>query len=102
MKSNEYLKNCIDMFSIADHITDDAKIEMFITYAKMVLQESKAQDISSSAVLAVSLPSLSEILIKSKEYESGSEMNDRYRRIGFQDGMQTMKTIVELQLKARQ
>lgn len=37
MKPNEYLAQCVKVLSLADYVTDAAKIEMFLTFHRLSL-----------------------------------------------------------------
>lgn len=39
LESTLYLKNCLTAFQLADYITNDAKVDMFVEYARLVNKE---------------------------------------------------------------
>ena len=94
----ERLKLFVQNVQVNDQMSEEEQGYILRTARRNIEAQMKVNKISSSAVLAVSLPSGLDIVSKSKEYEGGTEIKDRYRRIGFQDGMETMKTIIELQI----
>lgn len=89
--SLQYLKSCIEIFSIADKIAEGAMIEMFITYAQKVLVERQKTNILTDEEIIKEAESES----RERRYLTKDCHEAGYEELGFEDGAKWARGIID-------